>query len=147
MRDLQALRGYWSAGLLGLVAVVLLAFGAPSKAAIAGAGFAFIGAAITRAIDLAKERRAQAARADADRHRDLDETRRLAYMALYASGSRAPELAATLVNALAHHQSAVDPRVAAAHVAVIINGGPGDVAQSVLWLQGHIDRITAEFSA
>lgn len=96
------LRGYWSAVLLGLAAVVLLAVGAPSKAALAGAGFAFIGAAVTRGIDLAKERRADAARADADRRRDLDETRRLACMALYAADSRAPELVAALVNALAH---------------------------------------------
>jgi hypothetical protein len=68
------LRGYWSAVLLGLAAVVLLVLGAPAKAALAGAGFALAGAAVTRAIDLAKERRAEAAQADANRRRDLDET-------------------------------------------------------------------------
>jgi hypothetical protein len=141
---LQVLRRYLSAVLLGLAAILLLAIGAPSKTALAGAGFAFIGAAVTRGIDLARERRAEAAQAEASRRRDLDETRRVAYMALYAADSRAPELVATLVNALAHHQSAVDPKLAAVHVATIVNGGPGDPRQSVLWLQGHIDRITAE---
>src|SRR5258708_5618102 len=130
--------------LLGLAAVLLLAHGAPSKAALAGAGFALLGAAVTRAIDLARERQAEAARADADRRRDLDETRRVAYMALYAADSRAPELVATLVNALAHHQSAVDPKLAAMHVATIVTGGAGDARQRVLGLQGHIDRMTAE---
>ena len=141
---LQVLRSYRSALLLGFAAVVLLALGAPSGAALAGAGFALLGAAVTRAVDRARERQADAARADADRRRDLDETRRVAYMALYAADSRAPELVATLVNALAHHQPAVDPKLAAGHVATIVNGGPGDPRRSVLWLQGHIDRITAE---
>jgi hypothetical protein len=87
----SALRAYWSAALLGLAAVVLLVVGAPAKAALAGAGFAFIGAALTRGVDLAKERRAAAAQADADRRRDLDETRRVAYIALHAGArSRAP---------------------------------------------------------
>src|SRR5260370_10709332 len=93
---------------------------------------------------LAGERRAEEAGEDGDRRGDLDETRRVAYMALYAADSRAPELVATLVNALAHHQSAVDPKLAAMHVATIVNGGPGDPRQRVLWLPGHIDRMTAE---
>jgi hypothetical protein len=138
--DVSALRRYWSVVFFGLAAVALLAVGTPAKAALAGAGFAFVGAAITRAIDLAMER-------NANRRRDLDETRRVAYMALYAADSRAPELVATLVNALAHHQSAVDPTVAATHVATIVNGGPGDLGQSELWLQEQIDRITAELDS
>ncbi len=109
------LRGYWSAALLGLAAVVLLVLGAPARAALAGAGFALVGAAVTRAIDLAKERRAEAAQADANRRRDLDETRRVAYMALQAN-SRAPELVATIMNALAHHGLAVDPEESARHI-------------------------------
>ena len=141
----QVLRGYSSAVLLGLAAVLLLALGAPSKAALAGAGFALLGASVTRAIDLARERRAEAALADASRRRDLDETRRLAYAALLSPGvSRDPVLVATIVNALAHHQSAVDPKLAAVHVATIVNGGPGDPRQSVQWLQVQIDRITVE---
>jgi len=42
---MSALKSYSSAVLLGLAAVVLLVLGAPAKAALAGAGFAFIGAA------------------------------------------------------------------------------------------------------
>lgn len=133
------LRGYWSAALLGLAAVALLALGAPAKAALAGAGFAFIGAAVTRAIDLAKERNAESAQAQADRRRDLDETRRLAYMAIAvkASGAHA-ELVATLVNALAHHGSGLDPQVAAEHIQNL------DRSDSERWLREQIDRITAE---
>lgn len=134
---------YWTAVLLGLAAVVLLVLGAPAKAALAGAGFAFIGAAITRGIDLAKEHRAAAAQADADRRRDLDETRRLAYMALVtrASGGQA-ELVATLVNALAHHGLAVDPNVAVKHIENLARGGEHE-----RWLQSQIDRITAELGS
>ena len=120
----SALRAYWTAALLGLAAVVLLVLGAPNKAALAGAGFAFTGAAITRVTARAKERRAAAAQADGDRQRDLDETRRLAYMALYnrSSGGRA-ELVATLLNALAHHGLSVDPSVAVEHIENLANGG------------------------
>ena len=143
----QVLRDYWSAGLLGLAAVVLLALGAPAKAALAGAGFAFIGAAATRAIDIAKERRAETAQAEANRRRDLDETRRVAYMALYGATSRAPELVATIANALAHHGLAVDPDVAAHHVSYLMSGQHITIDESRRWLQEQIDRITAELGA
>ena len=49
--------GYWTFALLGIAAVVLLLLGAPTKAALAGAGFAFVGAAVTRLIDIVGERR------------------------------------------------------------------------------------------
>jgi hypothetical protein len=144
----SALRAYWSAALLGLAAVVLLVVGAPAKAALAGAGFAFIGAALTRGVDLAKERRAAAAQADADRRRDLDETRRVAYIALHAGArSRAPELVATLVNALAHHGLAVDPDVAVTHIQNLVNDLPIDRGWSERWLQEQIDQITAELGS
>ncbi len=137
---LQVLRGYLSALLLGLAAVLLLALGAPSKAALAGAGFALLGASVTRAIDLARERRAEAALADASRRRDLDETRRLAYAALLSPGvSRDPVLVATIVNALAHHGLAVDPDLAAEHIQNAQIAG-----ESRGWLRDQIDRITAE---
>jgi hypothetical protein len=140
----SALRGYWSAALLALAAVVLLALGAPAKAALAGAGFAFIGAAVTRGIDLARERRTEAAQAAADRRRDLDETRRVAYMALVAH-SPAPELIATIVNALAHHGLAVDPETAASHVQNLVRDIPAQASRR--WLQEQIDRITAELGS
>jgi hypothetical protein len=82
--DHMKARRYWSAVLLVLAAVLLLVLGGPSKAALAGAGFAFLGAAVTRTVDLAKESRTGAAEASGRRRRDLDETRRLAYMALAA---------------------------------------------------------------
>jgi hypothetical protein len=138
---ISAFRGYWTAALLGLAAVVLLVVGAPAKAALAGAGFAFIGAAVTRGIDVAKERTTAVAQADAARLRDLDETRRLAYAVLLTrtSGGRA-ELVATLVNALAHHGLAVDPGVAAEQIQNL------DRDESQRWLQAQIERITAVLS-
>ena len=51
-----ALRRYWSAILLAGAAVVFLLVGAPTRDAVAGAGFAFVGAAVTRMIDIARER-------------------------------------------------------------------------------------------
>jgi hypothetical protein len=56
--------------------------GGPSQDAVVGAGFALAGAAATRAIDVAHDRKRDAAEADASRRRDLDETQRLLYMAL-----------------------------------------------------------------
>ena len=73
---------YWSAVLLAVASALLLVLGMPSKAALAGAGFAFLGAAVTRTVDLARESRVEATETEASRRRDLDETRRVAYMAL-----------------------------------------------------------------
>ena len=134
---------YWTALFLGLVAVVLLRWSTPTKEALAGAGFALLGAALTRGVDLAKERRAEAVQADATRRKDLDETRRVIYIALTGGTTRAPDLVATLVNALAYHGSGVDPEVASTHVANVVNaGGPG--GESERWLRGQIDRINNE---
>lgn len=135
---------YWSALLLAAAAALLLALGVPSKAALAGAGFAFLGAAVTRTVDLARERRVEAAEAEASRRRDLDETRRVAYMALAARGTERYELAATIVNALAHHGPLVDPDVAMGHIVAVVNQGAQDIGQSEAWLRGHIERISAE---
>src|SRR5262249_61048840 len=95
-----------------------------------GAGAALAGAAATRIIDLDRERRAGAAQANADRLRDLDETRRLAYMVLAARGTGRDELAATVVNALAHHQSAVGPDTATGPVPTNRNGQAGQGGQT-----------------
>lgn len=84
---------YWSAALLAVAAALLLALGNPSSAALAGAGFAFLGAALTRTVDLVRESRVEAAKAAASRRRDLDETRRVAYMALAARETERYELA------------------------------------------------------
>jgi hypothetical protein len=132
-------RGYWTFVLLSIAAIVLLLLGAPTKAALAGAGFAFIGAAVTRLIDIAGERKAAASRANDARLTDLDETRRLAYAALLtrASGARAV-FDATLVNALAHHGLGVDPDEAAGHLQSL------DRDESRRWLEEQIGRMTAE---
>jgi hypothetical protein len=114
-------RGYWSALVLAGTAVVLLIAGAPTRAALAGVGFALVGAALTRALDIAAQRRAATAQAEASRLRDLDETRRLAYAILNSRRSRDGVIIATLVNALAHHGLAADPNVAAEHVASVLN--------------------------
>lgn len=134
---------YRSAVLLAVAAVVLLIAGGPSKAALAGAGLAFVGAAITRAVDIARERRQEATQEEARRRADLDETRRLAYAALVApTAPAAPELVATLVNALAHHGSAVDPDVAAGQIATVVNGADHSPERGLA--ASRIQRITAE---
>ena len=139
-----ALRDYWAAALYAATAIVLLALGGPSKAAMAGAGFALFGAAGATALDIARQHCAEAARADESRRRDLDETRRLAYMALASRHTERYELTATVVNALTYHQSVVDPDTAIRHVATVVDSGPGDPGESEAWLRGHIDRITSE---
>jgi hypothetical protein len=137
------LRAYWTALLLALAAGVLLSRSTPTKKALAGAAFAFLGAAITRGVDLAKERRAEAAQAASARREDLDETRRVIYIALAGGTTRDPGLVATLVNALAHHGSRVDPEVAATHVANVVNASdPG--GESGRWLRRQIDQINNE---
>ena len=47
----------------------------------------------------------------------------------------------TVVNVLAHHQSAVNADQVAVHVAAVIPGDPE--VESERWLQGQINRITA----
>lgn len=137
-------RRYGFAALLAVTAAVLLVFGHTSKAALAGAGFAFLGAAVTRAVDIAREHRAEAAKARTSRQQDLDETRRIAYMALASRETDRYEVAATVVNALAHHGLAIDPYEAMRNVLTLVAGGPGDVGESERWLRGLIARITSE---
>jgi hypothetical protein len=76
------------------------------------------------------------------RNRDLDETRRLAYMALIAASTKKHVLGGTLVNALVHHQKAATAEEALQHVSVVLEG-EGD-GTSEAWLRSHIDRITTE---
>jgi hypothetical protein len=136
---------------LAVAAIVLLVWGAalsaPASTAMIGAGSALAGAAATRIIDLDRERRTEAAQAEASHRRDLDETRRLAYMALAVRGTKRYELTATIVNALAHHSLAVDPEVATAHVQNLVNDMPINRDQSRRWLQELIDQITAELGS
>jgi hypothetical protein len=132
----SALRGYWAALVLGVTAAGLLAAGASvsGAAAAAMAGAALAGAAVTRTVDLAEQARAS-------RQRDLDETRRVAYMALLANRAQAPELVATIVNALAHHGLGADPALAASHLTNLVNTTPINRPASERWLQEQIDEI------
>lgn len=84
--------------------------------------------------------------------RDLDETRRLLYMALLKPRSdRWYNLAGTLVNALAHHGLGIDPDEAIQRLTVLCGGDgydqPGEdpttLADSEAWARGLINRITA----
>lgn len=84
---------------------------------------------------------------DEARARDLDETRRLLYMALVFNRTKKYELAGTLINALKHHQD-VDPaatpppgRASAELVDRVVSyvNGDGDPDG---WLTGQIQAIT-----
>jgi hypothetical protein len=136
----------WSVLLLAVPAVLFLLAGAPlTKEAAAGAGFALAGAAITRMVDVTRERRHEQAAAQERRRTDLDETRRVAYMALVAGTTRHYELVATVGNALAHHGLQVPFREAAAHLVTVASGDTQ--GESTRWLQEQIDRITATLDA
>jgi hypothetical protein len=143
---LLALGYSWSAGPLALAAIVLLVLGAvgsaPASTAMVGAGSALAGAAAARFIDLDRERRTEVKQAEAARRRDLDETRRLAYMALMCIGTRNYELAATIANALLHHQQAVGYNYALGHLKTLADGGPGDTGEAEEWLNEQISEIT-----
>jgi hypothetical protein len=78
--------------------------------------------------------------------RDRDETRRLLYMALYASRTNRYNLVGTLVNALAHHGSGIDPDEAADRViAAADQYGPREEREPALaWVRAQIERLTAE---
>lgn len=145
---LLALRYSWSAGPLALGAILLLILGAvgsaPASTAMVGAGSALAGAAAARFIDLDRERRTEAKRAEDERKRDLDETRRLAYMALMSKGTRNYELAATLTNALVHHQRAAEVGDALTYLTALADGGPDDADTSEEWLNEQIWGITSK---
>ena len=80
-----------------------------------------------------------------ERRADLDETRRVAYMALIAGTHRHYELVATVGNALAHHGLQVPFPEAAAHLATVASGDTE--GESARWLQEKIDHITAKLDA
>jgi hypothetical protein len=79
---------------------------------------------------------------DTSRERDLDETRRLAYMVLASRSTKRYVLAGTLVNALVHHQKAADPGQALQHLSALLEGSTDEAPTA--WLHAHIDRVTAE---
>lgn len=71
--------------------------------------------------------------------RDLDETRRLLYMALVAGKTKRYNLAGTLINALRHHQGITDPDL---EEQVVTQVEGVDVDET--WARSQINVITAE---
>ena len=76
---------------------------------------------------------------------DLDETRRLLYMATLAPSTKRYNLAGSLINALAHHH-AVDLSIdeITHHVVRAIEATEAGYGESQNWLRQQIERITAE---
>ena len=138
----------WSAGLFALMAAILLGVGAggsgAGSTALVGAGSALAGVAGARFIDLDRERRAEQRLAAESRKRDLDETRRLAYFALMSKGTRNYELAATIANAIEHHQQGAGTGEAFQYLKTLADGGPGDISVAEEWLYDQIFGIGTE---
>lgn len=86
---------------------------------------------------------------DDKRERDLDETRRLLYMASVASRTERYNLVGTVVNALVHHHAhaGISAEEATEHLLrVVRDGSEGSAAESRDWLDRQISRITSELS-
>lgn len=74
------------------------------------------------------------------RDRDLDETRRLLYMALVVGKTKKYNLAGTLINALRHHQGVTDADLEDKVVAQVEGTDGADDA----WVRAQIARINDE---
>ena len=72
---------------------------------------------------------------------DLDETRRLLYMALMSSRTERYVLAGTLVNALAHHNLNLDADDTMNRLVDLLKRGASDDA--VAWARDIINQLTA----
>jgi hypothetical protein len=133
---------------LAIVAITLIALGGmesgSASTALAGAGAALAGAAATEFSGLLRQRRAQDREDEKERRRDLDETRRLAYMALMSKGTRSYEVAATIANALGHHQQADDIADGLAHLTALANGDPDNGGEREAWLNGLIEMLSIQ---
>ncbi len=82
---------------------------------------------------------------DGQKLRDLDETRRLLYTALYArSLDRRAELASTIINALAHHGAGIPAIDSEEHVVALLGEDGDDAARghAMAWVKEQLDRIT-----
>jgi hypothetical protein len=139
----------WPAGFLVLAACACLAAGIAASGVaattFAGAGAALAGAAAARIGDLFSESRATAQIDKALRSTDLDESRRLAYMALMSKGTGDYGLAASLLNALVYHQQKATEEDAMKHLRALASSKDCDDSEE--WLRGHIRRINAEREA
>lgn len=79
-------------------------------------------------------------RLDETQRRDLDETRRLLYMALFRPESRWHNLAGTLANALVHHGLKQDPDEVMGHIRALCSSAEAEASEE--WARHLIDRIT-----
>lgn len=70
---------------------------------------------------------------------DLDETRRLLYMAVLSPRTKRYNLAGTLVNALRHHQGVTDADLEDQVIGQVEGTSPDDT-----WTRGQIARLTAQ---
>lgn len=77
------------------------------------------------------------------RDRDLDETRRLLYMALVVGKTKKYNLAGTLINALRHHQGVTDADLEDKVVAQV----EGTDGADETWVREQIAHINDELSA
>ena len=77
--------------------------------------------------------------ADDSKAHDLDETRRLLYMALVTSKTKKYNLAGTLINALRHHQGVTDPDLEDKVLSQVEGDGSDDT-----WVREQIARVTSE---
>lgn len=71
---------------------------------------------------------------------DLDETRRLLYMALVADKAKKYNLAGSLINALRHHQGVTDADLEEKVISQVEGRSGADES----WMRGQISRITVE---
>lgn len=72
---------------------------------------------------------------------DLDETRRLLYMTLFAGRTKRYNLVGTIVNAMRHHQGFSDPDLEERILAQVENSSTID---GDAWTREQIARITRE---
>lgn len=87
---------------------------------------------------------AETPRVTIEQAKDLDETRRLLYTVLLDGRTKRSELAATVINALAHHGVGIDPDEATDQVLAALNGDPKSDGKA--WVQQRIDEITARLA-
>ena len=86
----------------------------------------------------------------AEQENDLDETRRLLYMALAANWTDQYELTGTLVNALVHHQNAGEPAPSSQFAGKAMDNVIAAISgteSGQVWVREQIARITRELGS
>lgn len=135
-------RAYLSAIVLAIGALLFFYYGRSDvRESAAAAGFALLGAALVRWLDVWNEQASKREMSIAEQRKALDETRRVAYMALLAGTSGRHELVGTLVNALVHHAKVTSYEEAAANVPTVVNGAD-ESSEPGTWLRHKIHLMT-----